>query len=159
MSSIICATRAGEGSRAVQWEAIRQAKEEGHHLVFLYVIETKQLDPIDEPMRPFVKAELYWLAKTMLRIAERRALSAGVNAELAIREGNIREEIHRIVVSSDADCLLLGAPRHRNINEFGREEIEVFARSIEESNNIQVKIIRPAVISPTEESDLPRSTK
>lgn len=159
MSSIICATRAGEGSRAVQLAAIQQAKQKGQHLVFLYVIESERLEKADESMRPFVRAELYWLAKTMLRIAERRALSADLNAELVIREGDIRNEIHQLVISSDATCLLLGAPRHRNINKFGMEEIEVFARSIEESDAIQVIIIRPATISVVEEINSPRTTK
>lgn len=144
MSSIICATRAGEGSRAVQLAAIDQAKANGQNVVFLYIIETDQINRVDESLRSSMRAELYWLAKTLLRIAEQRALSAGVRAELLTREGQIRDEINQVVLSSDANCLLLGAPRQNKTDKFDTEEIEAFAQSIAEFNGITVKIIRPS---------------
>ena len=37
MGCIVCATRGGEGSRAVQLAAIERAKQSGNELVFLYL--------------------------------------------------------------------------------------------------------------------------
>jgi hypothetical protein len=145
MSQIICATRGGEGSRAVQKAAIELAKETGQHLVFLYVIEADLLVALEEHMRSIVRGELFWLAKTMLRIAESRAKQAGVTPDLEIREGRLREEIGKIVLQTATSCLLMGAPRQASSNIFQHDEIEAFAQSIQEATGIAVHIIWSAV--------------
>jgi hypothetical protein len=141
MSQIICATRGGEGSRTVQIAAIQMAKETKQHLVFLYLIESDFLSTQEEPMRSIVRGELFWLAKTMLRIAETRAQQAGITPELDIREGRLHEEIGKMVRQTETSCLLMGAPRGASSNMFQHDEIEVFAQSIEEAAGVDVHII------------------
>ena len=48
MKCIVCATRGGEGSRAAQMAAIRQARRTGKPLVFLYVTDPYSMGDVDE---------------------------------------------------------------------------------------------------------------
>lgn len=143
MTRIICATRAGEGSRAVQMAAIQEAKDTGLHLVFLYVIESRYYEALDEAMRPFVRAELYWLAKTLLRIADNRAKTAGVYPDMVTREGHVREEIAKFVKESPTSLLFLGAPRHHKSNTFNSEAINSFALELQDTTCVPVRIVQP----------------
>lgn len=143
MSSIVCATRAGEGSRAVQQAAIALAKETGQHLIFLYIIESRILESLEEPMRPYVRTELYWLAKSLLNIAENRAKADDLSPSLIIREGQVQDEIAEIVKEMDAGCLLLGAPRHNRANTFAEEAINEFAKAIHQATGVTVRVIWP----------------
>jgi nucleotide-binding universal stress UspA family protein len=142
MHSIICATRGGVGSRAVEFAAIERAKKTGQALVFLYVIDTGGYGDLDDMMRPALRDELLWMGKTLLRIAERRAKAANLTAEIVIREGYAREEISQYAATTQAAVLMLGAPRFTTANIFGDDEIERFARSIRQSTGIPVEIIR-----------------
>ena len=47
MNEIVCATRGGEGSRAVQMAAIEQAKTTGNPLVFLYVVSPDTITDVE----------------------------------------------------------------------------------------------------------------
>jgi nucleotide-binding universal stress UspA family protein len=143
MTDIICATRGGEGSRAVQYAAIKRALETGNQLIFLYVIDSEGLGKLDDLMQPAVRVELFWMGNTLLRIAEHRAQAANLTAELAIREGPIRQEICDFVVSKNASLLLLGAPRHLTVNIFQENEIGQFAQYIHQLTGVSVEIIRP----------------
>lgn len=143
---IICATRGGEGSRRVQEMAVSKALAEGKQLIFLYVSDPGSVNQVDETMLPAIRAELHWMGQTLLRIAEKRAHDAGLEADLILREGNVREEISEFVMESRADLLLLGAPRGTTANVFGDEEIEAFASSIQKATGVAVQIVRPAPI-------------
>lgn len=144
MGSIICAMRGGEGSRAVQMAAIQRASTSGQRLLFLYIIDSARLDELDRIIQSSARAELYWMAKTLLHIAEQRANNAGIKAELVIREGRLQDEIAKIVMDAEASTLLLGNPRGQSASVFGGSEIDNFAHSIEKSTGIRVEIVRPA---------------
>ena len=45
---IVCATRGGAGSRAVQHQAIEYASKSGAQLIFLYVTDTGSMFGIDD---------------------------------------------------------------------------------------------------------------
>lgn len=112
MPDIICAIRAGEGSRAVQNAAISAAQRRNAGLVFLYVIDHRILEVSDDSVRPSVRSELYWMGRTLVRIAVARAQAAGLpDACWAIREGDVGEEIARAVVENGAQVLFMGASR------------------------------------------------
>lgn len=143
MNNIICATRAGEGSRAVQLAAIEHAGTSGARLTFFYVVDPVSLGEVDEGLKAAVLAELVWLGKTLLQVADGRANAAGLNAELIIREGRVREEISRLLLERNPSLLLMGGPRGMTANVFGDDEIERFARSVEEGTGVPVKIVRP----------------
>lgn len=147
MSNVVCATRAGEGSRAVQLAAIDYAAQPGKELTFLYVIDLSSLGEVDDIIREALRQELIWMGKSLLRIAEKRAAEAGLPAKLVIREGGVRDEICDFVTETRAELLLLGAPRGTSTNVFGDDEIESFAGSIQATTGVPVRIVRPAPVA------------
>lgn len=141
---IVCATRGGEGSRAVQIEAVRRAQVSGKPLSFLFVTDVARiLGEVDGGMETAVFAELKWMGKTLLHIARQRAQLAEVEAEVVIRQGDVKDEIARYLQQCKADLLLLGAPRGTTANVFGDDAVEQFALLIQETTGVTVEIIRP----------------
>lgn len=143
MDEIVCATRGGEGSRAVQQAAIQRAKETGKPLVFLYVVSAESVDVANHQLAPSVRDELTWMGKALLRIAQRRAHAANMDAAMVVREGNVAEEIARYLIEHHASVLLIGAPRDATVNVFGDDAVERFAQEIRDSTNVKVEIIHP----------------
>jgi nucleotide-binding universal stress UspA family protein len=143
MACIICATRGGAGSRAVQRLALEYASESGAQLIFLYVTDTSSITGIDDSLLPAIQAELDWVGKALLRVAQNRAKGVGVTSEIVLRNGEVREEISRFVAEQSADLLLLGAPRNTTVHIFGDDAIEQFAASIQEQTGVKVEIARP----------------
>lgn len=143
MDEIVCATRGGEGSRAVQLAAIERAKEQGSPLLFLYVAAPSTLGDIDAPLQTAVNQELVWMGKALLFIAAQRALAANLNARTIVLEGNVRQVIATYLDEHDVSLLLLGAPRGSTANVFGDDQVEKFATMINESTGVAVEIIRP----------------
>jgi nucleotide-binding universal stress UspA family protein len=144
MGYIICATRGGAGSRAAQERAIGFAAENNHDLVFLYVVDTSTLEEADRYMEPAVTSELIWLGRTLLRIAQRRADRANIDSEVVIRQGNVRDEVCRLLEERSAEALFLGAPRGTTSSTFGDDTVEIFAQEIQRSSGVPVEIVRPA---------------
>jgi len=144
MGNIVCATRGGAGSRAVQQAAITYARERGTGLVFLFVIDTSSLDNEEAEMVAAVRDELLFLGHTLLRIAKKRAANYQVKAEIIVRDGNVKQQISKFLDESSAELLLLGAPRGTTDTIFGDDVIEQFAESIHRDTGVEVEIIRPA---------------
>lgn len=144
MSGIVCATRGGEGSRAVQEAAIQRAQAEERPLLFLYVIDPNSLEgELNPGLKTAVRGELSWMGETLLRMAQRRADAVFLPSQVFIRQGNVREEICRFLTEQDAHLLLLGAPRGTTANVFGDDAIERFAEEVQKETNTPVEIVRP----------------
>lgn len=145
MNDVVCATRGGEGSRAVQLAAIDQARAAGNPLVFLYVVNLETMDEIENGMEAAVRQELLWLGKAILQVAGARARQKGLNARLEVRVGNVLDEICRFLGETQASLLLLGGPRATTTTIFGDDPVERFATSIQETAGVPVMIVRPGV--------------
>lgn len=143
MNKIVCATRGGEGSRAVQLAAIEQAKTTGNPLVFLYVAAPGSLSDVSPALETAVREELVWLGKALLFVAEKRARDAGLEVESALRQGPVLDQICSYLVSNNVTILLLGAPRGTTSELFGDDPVERFAADIHQRTDVAVKIIRP----------------
>lgn len=143
VGTIVCATRGGQGSRAVQLAAIERAKETGEGLAFLYVVDVHLIREYDEALAEAIRAEFQWLGKALLRVARQRAEREGIDAAIVIREGGVREEIEAFLQEAEAAVLLLGAPRGTTPNVFGDDAIERFAQTIESDTGVAVEIVRP----------------
>lgn len=143
MNCIVCATRGGEGSRAVQLAAIERARLTGNNLIFLFVADSTIQTEVDETLRSAVREELLWMGNTMLQIAKQRAGARDIDVSLVVREGDVHEEIGDFLRESDADLLLLGAPRGTTETIFGDDAIEQFAQSIVDSTGVEVEVVRP----------------
>ncbi len=140
---IVCATRGGGSSRIVQLEAIRLARTQKRPLTFIYIVDSNVMDKVDAGLKTAVYNELLWMGKTLLRIAQRRAGSADLNAELVVREGNVQDEISRFLDESEAVMLLLGAPRGATADVVGDDGIETFAASIQSGRKTEIRIVYP----------------
>lgn len=143
MNEIVCATRGGEASRAVQMAAIEQAKSSGNPLVFLYVVAPAAVAAVEPALEQAVLEELTWLGKAVLKVAEDRASGEGIKAEKVILVGNVRDEICNFLTQHHASLLLLGAPRSATTSVFGDDPVERFASSIHETTNVDVAVVRP----------------
>jgi len=143
MASIVCATRGGAGSRAVQEQAIEYALEQENDLTFLYIIDISGMSEADEMLKPAVKDELYWIGNTLLRIAQRRAENTQIASEVIIREGKVQEEICRFLEERSASLLLIGAPRGTTTASFGDDAVEQLAQEIQNQSGVAVEIVRP----------------
>ena len=143
MNEIVCATRGGEGSRAVQLAAINQAKETGNPLVFLYVVSPGSINDVNPALESAVREELVWLGKALLYVAKKRALDAGLEAETIIRVGDILDAICSYLSTNKVSNLLLGAPRGSTSQLFGDDPVERFAKDIHRKTGVEVEIVRP----------------
>jgi nucleotide-binding universal stress UspA family protein len=143
MNSIVCATRGGEGSRVVQREAIRRAKEAGKKLVFLYVLDTSNMGQMEETLMAAVREELTWLGKALVNTAQQRARVENIEAAVVIREGEVQAEICRYLKETNASMLLLGAPRNTTAAMFGDDAVEQIASSIQKETGVSVTVVRP----------------
>lgn len=143
MGTIVCAMRGGAGSRAVHLRAVELARETGCRVVFLYIIDLGGFAHHDGALLPAIRQELWWLGHTLLKIACQRANSEGVEAEMAVREGTVREEIVRFLAEVSAETLLLGAPRAISGAVFGDDPIERFAESIAGQSGVKVEVVHP----------------
>lgn len=141
MGCIVCATRGGQGSRAAQLRAIERAKEEDSRLVFLYVVDVHIVGEYDEKLSSAIRAEFHWLARALLRVAQQRAERADVDAEIAIRDGVVKDEIEEFLRESQADLLFLGAPRGTSTHVFGDDAVEQFAEMIEADTGVKVEVV------------------
>lgn len=143
MNEIVCATRGGEGSRAVQLAAIEQAKLTGKPLVFLYVVAPYAIRDVTPALQSAVRDELRWLGKSLLFVAERRAHDAGLEVQTVIREGQVLDEICNYLVNNQVNKLFLGAPRGTTSDLFGDDPVERFAADIHSRTGVAVDIVRP----------------
>ncbi len=143
MRCIVCATRGGQGSRAVQEEAVRLAREQDAKLVFLFVVDMGDLNPTDEGLVPYIQAELHWLGQALVYLARKRARLKNIQADVIIRQGNVQTEIGRFLQESQAETLLLGAPRGTTAAVFGDDAVELFAKDIQTKTNVPVRVVRP----------------
>ena len=140
---VICATRGGAGSRAVQEKAIEYAHDRQCDLIFLYVVDVSNMDQGYEKLIPAVREELYWIGQTLLRIAQRRAETQQVTSEIIVREGQVKLEISRLVEERSAETLLMGAPRATTVSNFGDDFVEQLALEISQKTGVNVEIVRP----------------
>jgi len=143
MNDIVCATRGGAGSRAVQLTAIELARRTGNPLVFLYVASPGYLSHESPTLQEPIRDELIWLGKALLVVAEKRARDAGLNAKTVILVGNVQDEINRYLIENKASILLLGAPRGTTAELAGEDAVEQFATRIHEGSGVEVQIVRP----------------
>ncbi len=146
MYDIVCATRGGAGSRAVQLAGIERAKRTGNPLVFLYVAAPGDMNQNTSALQSAVREELIWLGKALLHVADKRAHDAGLEAQTVIRVGNVQDEICQYLTNNKASILLLGAPRGTTAELSGDDAVERFAMRITEKSGVEVQIVRPEEI-------------
>lgn len=144
MGRIVCATRGGAGSREAQSRAIRYGKDRGVPVVFLLVVDAASFGEVEPVLAEAIAAELRWIGRALLELARRRAEDAGVVAETVIREGAALAEIVAFVAASDAECLLVGAPRGSSVDVVGDDAVERFAADVAAETGVTAEVVYPA---------------
>lgn len=143
MSTIICATRGGEGSLVAQQKAITHAQQSGQKLIFVYIVDTASVGEFDKRLEEAVHKEMYWLGTVLLNIAQQRARLADVMAETTVLTGQLEEKLVKCLIEKKADLLLLGAPRGTTSTLFGDDAIEQLVQRLQDKTGVTVEIARP----------------
>jgi len=142
MGNIVCATRIGELSRIIQRKAIDLAKSQNDRLIFVYVVNLDNLGEIDENLVDAAKMELAWFGESLLAIAKQRGRRHGVDTQVVIRHGEVREQIESVLMEWNADLLILGNPRKDLPRQtFTQSALEEFAQTIQTNTGVEVKIV------------------
>jgi predicted aconitase/predicted aconitase with swiveling domain len=147
VGTIVCAIRGGEASRITQEQAIERTKAGNHRLIYVYVVDLTTAGHLTASEAPMVQEELTWLGRVLLRMAQRRASQSGVQAEMYIGYGRVREAIETFLKEQKADLFLIGAPRAAVARDVFQDVVQ-FARSIEERTGVKTEVIRAREAQP-----------
>ena len=140
MGIILCATRGGEASQRTQNAAIALAKKREDELAFLYIIDLKFLDKTAAPIMVDVENELAELGNFLLLVAKERAIEKGIKTRTLCRKGNVRTEIKKAVLDTNATMVVLGSPEDES-SAFQLSNLEAFADEIQTETGAEVKIV------------------
>ncbi|HEY64807.1 MAG TPA: universal stress protein [Caldilineae bacterium] len=139
---IVCATRGGEASYPAQDRAIQEAKRRGARLIFLYVVDVDFVGDTAAPIVVDVGREVRGMGNFLLLMAKERAQAQGVESEIVIREGKVREEIPKFLQEVGADLLILGRPQAGAAKQvFDQHGVTPFAQAVEKSTGVPVMIV------------------
>jgi nucleotide-binding universal stress UspA family protein len=140
MGKILCATRGGEASYRTQDVAIALAQEHHAELIFLFVVDMGFLDKTERAVRPdVVEKEMIKMGEFLLAVAQERAATQGVQAQMRIRRGKIRQELKAAVQEERASQLILGRPAGET-SAFQLDVLERLAAEIQKETGVQVQI-------------------
>ncbi len=106
---ILCLTRGGRSSYPNQDTAIELAKERQADLLFLYVSNVRFLDMTASPVVVDIQTEMDEMGEFLLTMAQERAETAGVHAEIAVRRGIFREVLYDIIQEYPVSTVILGS--------------------------------------------------
>jgi nucleotide-binding universal stress UspA family protein len=140
MGKILCATRGGEASLRTQDGAITLAQEEGGELIFLYVVDVSFLNQMAAPLVVDVESRLEKMGRFQLVLAQERAATQGVKAQIEVRRGMLQAELVAAVRELKVDTIVLGRPQDRQA-VFDRAALLAFAAFLERETEAQVRIL------------------
>jgi nucleotide-binding universal stress UspA family protein len=140
MGKILCATRGGEASYRTQDGAIALAQEGDDELIFLYVVDVSFLNQTAAPLVVDVESRLEKMGRFQLALAQERAASQGVQAQIAVRRGTLHTELVAVARELEADIIVLGKPLDRQAI-FDQAALLAFATLLERETEAQVRIL------------------
>lgn len=143
MGKILCPTRGGEGSYRTQDAAIAMAKERRDELLFLYVVDLDFLNKTERAVRPDVVAkEMAHMGEFLLSMAQERARKQGIEAEYALRQGDVRDQIKAAAVEEGATMVVLGqATGDEPECAFPPSTLLEFASEIEAETGVETLVV------------------
>jgi nucleotide-binding universal stress UspA family protein len=139
MPGIVCAIRGGPDSQATIQKAIEVAKETGHPVYFLYVVNLDFLTHTASSRVRIVSEEMEELGDFILKTAQAKAKDKGATAEGIIRHGNVGKEISALCHELGADYVVLGRPRGKSEKDvFTHEQLAQYAQQIKKAAGAEV---------------------
>lgn len=131
MSRIVCATNAGEDSRAVHIAAFRRAVQSDCALTFLHVLGGVDFFEQPDRMQSAIVTEMEWLLHALVRVARDRSGAADVESDIVVRTGVPAETILAYVRETGPETLLVGVPREGDTSVFHDTGFDDFVASAE----------------------------
>jgi len=142
-ATVVCATRGGPASERVHERAIELARERNGDLVFLHVIDMRDLGDLEPARAAAVMRQMRTLAQSILRAAQAQARAAGVKARGELREGEVSRTLQAFVQEVDADVLVVGYPHTAPGNEHEAEgRLWRLLGGLQEQGNLRVVVAR-----------------
>ena len=142
MEKILCATRGGDASFLSQDKAIQLARERDAQLFFLYVVDTHFIDKTSAPILIDVENEISKLGEFLLLMAQERAQKGGVEASTILKEGQIREELAKVIKEEGITLVVLGKPSGESESSvFKLSALEEYAAELEKETGAKTIIV------------------
>ncbi len=142
MGPIVCAIRGSEASRRTQERAIALVRERGASLIFLFVVDAAFVRMTNKDLADVVADELERLGRRLLSVAQARAREQGIDAEVAVRHGDVQQAVGNFLREVNAGTLVIGAPRSGAEHPaFDPAALDEFAERLRASIGVEVIIV------------------
>ena len=139
MSGIVCAIRGGPHSQPTIRQAISTASQHQIPIYFLYVVNLDFLEHTEYARIQVIQKEMRAMGEFICLKAQIEAQREGVQAEIAVREGNVTQEIIALCHEVEADYVILGRPQgERASNVFDLEQLKNFSQTLETQTGAEV---------------------
>jgi len=139
MSGIICAIRGGPHSQPTIRQAIATAKSHQIPIHFLYVVNLDFLEHSEHARTKVILREMRAMGEFICLKAQIEAKREGVEADIAVREGNVTAEIITLSHELKADFVVLGRPQGEGAAAvFDWERLKKFGQKLEEETGAKI---------------------
>ena len=139
MSGIVCAIRGGPLSQSTIRQAIDTASQHQIPVYFLYVVNLDFLEHTEQSRTKVIQQEMRAMGEFICLKAQIEAKREGVQADIAVREGNVTQEIIALCHEIEADYVILGRPQsERTTNFFDLERLKKFGQTLETQTGAEV---------------------
>ncbi len=139
MSGIVCAIRGGPHSQPTIRQAIATAKQNQIPIHFLYIVNLDFLEHTEQSRTQVIQQEMRAMGEFICLKAQIEAKREGVEADIAVREGNVTEEIIALCHEIEADYVILGRPQGEHAtNIFNLERLKKFGEALESQTGATV---------------------
>ena len=137
---IVCATRGGEGSQPAVQEAIRLARERGFGLIFLYIADVEFMKQTEMGRTALISEEVRKMGEFIMLTLVERALSEGVEADYAVRQGGLRERLVSYLEETHPAVLVLGRPLEGTAR-LNLDRLNRLVEELEEQTGVSVMLV------------------
>ena len=139
MNKILCAVRGGPDSEQTIAYAVSLAKEQGARLIFLYIVSLELFASSSSVRSESIAKELSRMGEFILLMAQAKAATKGVAADMFVRRGNIPEQILAACDEMRTETLIMGKPSQGSRESFFDSAAqEDFAKKVEEEYGVKV---------------------
>jgi nucleotide-binding universal stress UspA family protein len=140
MSGIVCAIRGGPHSQPTIRQAVTTAKQHQIPIYFLYVVNLDFMEHTEHSRTQVIQRELREMGEFICLKAQVEAEREGVQAHVAVREGNVTDEIVALCHEIQAEFVILGQPQGKptTTNIFDQERLQKFGQSLESQTEAKV---------------------
>jgi nucleotide-binding universal stress UspA family protein len=127
---IVCATRAGEHSRAVHDTAIRMAVADDQPVTFVHVLDGEEYLGHNPSMQAAIRDEARWLISSLASMAAQHAGATNASTSIEIREGDPLEQIAAATRTEGVRSLVIGEPQAVERSAFIAPDFSAFTESL-----------------------------